>query len=720
MTSMAKTTRSLLSFLLLLLTTKIAAGRPFLSGQNHLELVSDGVDDYPKKGSSKSFIVFKGIDSSEEGLCEQLYGFLPCSNNLAGHLFLIAVYEYLLFRGESLVASGGERIFKILGPGVFGASAFHLLGSLPEALILLASGLLNSREIAQEYVLTGVGLLAGSTILLLTVIWGTCVLFGSQEFPNDEGRNPSATSDHIRNQFKRLLSLSKGYGLITDAETSYTAIIMVLSVIPFIVIQVPRIFRLSSSSEQIVIIISLLISVTFLLIYFSYQIFQPWIQKRRLDYIRHDHLVVDILAHVQNHTIGRLLTKKGAPNVPAIRRLFQETDQDGDNFISVSELKEFLKECRFRKVGMNKDEAIAEMLGIFDLDKDGKINSDEFVNGITKWIDEAKRALEKQFHSKNSLKRLYEVLKTWIQEERTEDEIMKHLVPEILKHFESFPSGALLAEDGTPDRTAIRSLFDEIDRNKDNLISLSELQELLADVKFGRATSISVNEAAALIMEQFDISLDGLLDEDEFVGGLSNWLHKTTNVSTTNLVQNEDHSYQEIWKQMDLVLEPEAEKSIRRALLAWTKAVLRLLLGIAMLGVLAEPLIESVQNFSKSANMPSFFISFILVPLATNARIAISAIKEARKKAEITTSLTFSEIYGGVFVNNLLGFSVLLAIVYFRGLSWTFSTEVLMVLIVTSLVGCLPSINSKIPLWASFVAYLLYPLSLILVYLLHA
>ena len=35
------------------------------------------------------------------------------------------------------VASGGERIFKILGPGIFGASAFHVLGSLPESLILL-------------------------------------------------------------------------------------------------------------------------------------------------------------------------------------------------------------------------------------------------------------------------------------------------------------------------------------------------------------------------------------------------------------------------------------------------------------------------------------------------------------------------------------------------------------------------------------------------------
>jgi hypothetical protein len=42
-----------------------------------------------------------------------------------------------LFHGESYLAAGGEQIFKILGPGVFGASAFDILGALPESLILL-------------------------------------------------------------------------------------------------------------------------------------------------------------------------------------------------------------------------------------------------------------------------------------------------------------------------------------------------------------------------------------------------------------------------------------------------------------------------------------------------------------------------------------------------------------------------------------------------------
>ena len=146
-----------------------------------------------------------------------------------------------------------------------------------------------------------------------------------------------------------------GYGITTDGETRYTARIMVLSLIPFIIIQIPKVFNLSSTGEHIFIIITLVISFVFLFLYFIYQVhiealffgtghtcilsllvllnssynvffvcllemFEPSIQKRRLEYIKHEHLVVDVLRHVQKHALGRLLTEDGSPNVIAIRR----------------------------------------------------------------------------------------------------------------------------------------------------------------------------------------------------------------------------------------------------------------------------------------------------------------------------------------------------------------------------------------------------------------
>ena len=86
------------------------------------------------------------------------------------------------------------------------------------------------------------------------------------------------------------------------------------------------------------------------------------------------------------------------------------------------------------------------------------------------------------------------------------------------------------------------------------------------------------------------------------------------------------------------------DDGVDRSSWAWTKAIMSLVLGITMLGLLAEPLIHSVQSVSSAANISSFFIAFIVVPLATNARAVISAIKTASHRNERTTSLTFSEV----------------------------------------------------------------------------
>lgn len=77
------------------------------------------------------------------------------------------------------------------------------------------------------------------------------------------------------------------------------------------------------------------------------------------------------------------------------------------------------------------------------------------------------------------------------------------------------------------------------------------------------------------------------------------------------------------------------------------------------------------------------------------------------------------QIYGGVFMNNVLGFSVLLAIIYVREMTWEFSAEVLVVLIVCIVMGLFACLRSTFPLWTSFFAFLLYPLSLLLVYILN-
>lgn len=69
-------------------------------------------------------------------------------------------------------------------------------------------------------------------------------------------------------------------------------------------------------------------------------------------------------------------------------------------------------------------------------------------------------------------------------------------------------------------------------------------------------------------------------------------------------------------------------------------------------------------------------------------------------------------------MNNVLCLSVFLALVYVRGLTWDFSSEVLIIVIVCILTGAFASFRTTFPLWTSLVAFALYPFSLALVYVL--
>ncbi|XP_061348954.1 sodium/calcium exchanger NCL1-like [Gastrolobium bilobum] len=687
-------------YLLLLVSVKVQ-GRYL---QDHVsELVSDGVHDV--QPNKTSYLLLKGNDESFEEHCEQMYGFLPCTNNIFGHFFLILVYEYLLFHGESYLAEGGEQIFKILGPGIFGASAFHILGALPESLILLVSGLLGNREIAQEYAYTGVGLLAGSSILLLTVVWGSCVITGSQEF---DGSNLA---------HKSLKALLTGCGITTDLETSYTARIMVFSVIPLTIMQIPNLFQFSSWARSVTLVVALIITAIFLILYFIYQVFEPSVQKRRLEYLKHDHLIARILQHVQKNTLQRILTKNGTPNVSAIRRLYREIDQDGSSGISASQIKELLLKNKVTETNYDEEKEIKEVLDFFDRDGDQKITKDEFVSGFTKWLDQTKHALDKQYFSRKSLKDIYQVFGPWIENKQKEREGKKQLISEILRHVQNDMVESLLTADGKPDELAIRGLFEKIDRNRDNCISHSELRELIMNIKFVKA-SMEVEDAVAIVIEELDLNKDQLINEDEFVAGFEKWISSTSSPAPLSDSESQEDMY-ETWEKADMVVEEKQSKAvIDKSIWAWLKALTYVVLGIAMLSILAEPLIESVKNFSNSAGLHSFSISFILIPLATNAREATAAIKEVSHKKPRTTSLAISEIYGGVFMNNILGFLAISVLIYVRDVTWQFSAEMLVVAIVCAIVGSIASFKSTFPLWSSLCAFLLYPLSLVLVFVL--
>lgn len=421
------------------------------------------------------------------------------------------------------------------------------------------------------------GLLAGSTVMLLTIIWGTCVVVGKCDIEHSVAIDGKDTKG---------CSLT-GSGVSTDIWTSYAAGFMAISVIPFLVVQLPQLMN-STSGRHLAVLIALIVSVSMLISYCLYQIFQPWIQRRKLAFVKHKHVISGILRHLRMRSLGRLLRDDGTPDKEIIEKLFRTVDGNGDGYISAAELKALIIGIRFDEIDLDEDDAVEKVMKDFDTSLDCQIDLQEFICGIEKWLEEARRS-------------------------------------------------------GPPSREAGAGTIKYLDDFHKNT---KREHDLLGDAS------------------------------DEVVEGVEN--PKRTTI----------------------------------------KAVLLLLLGTLIAAAFADPLVDAVDNFSDATSIPTFFISFIALPFATNSSEAVSAIIFATRKRQRSASLTFSELYGAVTMNNVLCLSVFLALVYIRGLTWDFSAEVLVIVIVCVVMGAFASFRTTFPLWTAILAFFLYPFSLALVYVL--
>ncbi|KAK2966054.1 hypothetical protein RJ640_029986 [Escallonia rubra] len=616
----------------------------------------------------------KGMLSSSSSGCVRMYGFFPCADTVGGYIFQIAVYQYLLIIGNKLVTTGSTAMFNILGTGIFGASVFRVLMVLPSIVMVIVSGVFTTQASAQNQVSLAVAVYVGSTVFSLTLLWGMCVIFGSNKL-----HETKSSSEHTGPSTSELLLVKEkpshsegsafctGSGITLDKKTSTTAGIMLLSLIPFVLVLLVNIFKTSSGS-RVVVLIALVVSTLGLLSYFAFQIWDPWIQERSLEYSKFENLLAGFLHHVQEQAKGKLINDKGEPDIHVIRSAFARFDKDSDKVIRVTELEALIRDMQPGQLPVDKTYALKQLQNAFDVDSNGKITDDEFAKGIIGYLSKAEDL------AKDGDSRTKEILRQATTEAET-----------------------LLMDNGEPNIDHMKSIFKKFDSDNDKQLSKSELKKLLEKIK-SEESRIGHEELVKKVVDAFDKDALYLLS-----------LHVLTILQAK-------------WKEVDsLMYEAEAEGGRKYKVLTWkfNRFALQVLLGIAILTFLAGPLLYSIQLLSAAMGIPSFFISFVILPIAMNARTAILAIYPASRKNKKTASLTFSEIYGGVVVNNIMGLSTLLAIVYAKDLTWDYNAEVVILLVICAVIGLIAFLRSTYPLWTCCLAFFLYPFSLVFYYVLQ-
>ncbi|CAI9783708.1 unnamed protein product [Fraxinus pennsylvanica] len=264
--------------------------------------------------------------------------------------------------GEKELSTGSRVLFDILGASNIVGIIFRILVGLPAILIMIVSGVFSSKEDAQSKVSLGVGIYAGITVFTLTLQWGVCVIFGRRKLPQESTSSHAEVAQTSSNCLlaKEVITDLKDTGVTIDEKTRRTAGIMLLTLIPYIIIQLVDIFKISFGTH-VVILILLIISSTMLLLYFVYQVMNPWMQERSLAYTKYETVRTGFLQHLQQH--GKLIDEDGNLNDSVIKNLFAETDNDANNAITKDEIEMLMRDLINKgMMKVDKEFAVSEIV----------------------------------------------------------------------------------------------------------------------------------------------------------------------------------------------------------------------------------------------------------------------------------------------------------------------------------------------------------------------
>ncbi|GAB0492147.1 hypothetical protein MMPV_003407 [Pyropia vietnamensis] len=159
-------------------------------------------------------------------------------------LLLLIVYGGVLFVASNLIADGSELLLLVPSlRSIVGSVVLPILGAVPDGAIVLFSGLGPN---AQEEVGVGVGALAGSTIMLLTVPFAQSIWAGRVNI------SPAGEASYgARPKLSPPGNLHPtSTGVQPNTMVAVSGRIMLITAVPYFIIQIPALFSGSHGRQD--------------------------------------------------------------------------------------------------------------------------------------------------------------------------------------------------------------------------------------------------------------------------------------------------------------------------------------------------------------------------------------------------------------------------------------------------------------------------------------
>ena len=561
----------------------------------------------------------------------------PSEVGLTGLLWLFLTYGYVLFYSSNLIAEGSDLLLLIPSmAGLVGGVVLPILGAVPDGAIILFSGL-GDIEQAQETLSVGVGALAGSIIMLLTVPWALSVMSGRVDINADGTLNymgkPKLSPDQ---DMRQTLFMS---GVALNKEVQHGGIIMVMTTIPYFLIQVPALF-LHGPAEEVAegekywalggLIICLIGFVSYLLL-------QLRISKKGTDKLKRVAIMKKLLTDGKVSLSGALadtVKKYGAPQLDGpsstsdgYQSLTDSTDDT--KWYPPPETKEYLREL------------LNESFMKYDKDKNSLLEKSEASVFLT------------DFH----------------------EEISEREINAIFSRYDVDNSGAINEEEFLG--MVYHIILMQIEKEQRG----GQLSEHAGD---GANTSEAGSSRDLMLGNMFESGDDGQEEEEEEV--------------PEDITSLPPHEQQRIIKQ---------------------RAFIMLAIGTTLVLIFSDPMVDVMQEIASRAGLNSFYVAFVLAPLASNASEVIASQYYAAKKTRKTITVSLTALEGAASMNNTFCLSIFMGLVYFRGLAWQYTAETIAIVLVEVLMGILVQRN-KMSSFQGLLVLSIFPLSLVLVATLEA
>ncbi|TDH68999.1 hypothetical protein CCR75_000928 [Bremia lactucae] len=345
-------------------------------------------------------------------------------------LFLGAVYGFVLFNASNLISDGSELLLLVPSmAGIVGSVVLPVLGAVPDGAIVLFSGMGPD---AQQQVSVGVGALAGSTIMLLTIPWALSIHAGRVNI-DENGRGNYVRPKGDEHWSKLMPPGNKSLtrtGVVLFDEIPSTARIMLCTAMIYLILQIPALFYTGTTAEDahadnIVVaraekpfaIAAFVISMLSFVLYLYWnvrrasEVKEDVIDEVRVAAIRNGEIslsgilaneVAKLKREVVSHTTPLNATREQFDRVAdIIRPFFHAYDKNRDHRMDADELQLFFKDLG---ESVSREE-IAKWMIAADKDKSGFIEFNELVEATLRYML-ARYEHEARGHSTVSMQRV--------------------------------------------------------------------------------------------------------------------------------------------------------------------------------------------------------------------------------------------------------------------------------------------------------------------------